>query len=377
MKSRKPRILFIATFPPPIHGSAVVSLQIKSSEIINESFRCNWVNLGTSRRMDEIGKRTIAKPFRFIRAWLQTLWLLTTRHYSLCYLAITCHGNGFLKDAPFVILCKLFRRKIVIHQHNKGMANDVDRWPYRWLLPLCYKNAKVILLSRHLYQDIEKVVPKENVVICPNGIRVQEFKSLRVQDSPDTNHVPRLLFLSNLIESKGVLVLLDALKILKDKGYSFVCDFVGGETKEIDAQRFNEEVEKRGLNELAFYRGRKYGKDKEDAFEQSDVFVLPTYYENECFPLVLLEAMQHGLPCVTTDEGGIRDIVGKDSGFTVHGQNPEELAIGTAEALEELVKSAELRIRMGETGRKRVEELFTEVVFEKRIKDILWTSINS
>ena len=47
----------------------------------------------------------------------------------------------------------------------------------------------------------------------------QEFKSLRVRDSPDTNHVPRLLFLSNLIESKGVLVLLDALKLLKDKGY--------------------------------------------------------------------------------------------------------------------------------------------------------------
>ena len=64
--------------------------------------------------------------------------------------------------------------------------------------------------------------------------------------------------------------------------------------------------------------GRKYGEEKERLFRESDIFVFPTYYDIECFPLVLLEAMQYGLPCVNTDEGGIRDIVVNDSGFTVH-----------------------------------------------------------
>lgn len=360
-------MLFVGTLPPPVHGSAVVCQQIKDSELINESFREDWVNLGTSRSMDEIGKRMLTKSFRFIEAWMRTLWLLTTRRYALCYLAITCHGVGFLKDAPFVLLCKLFRRKIVIHQHNKGMANDVDRWPYRWLLPLCYKNAKVILLSWYLYPDIEKVVPKENVVICPNGIRVQGH----TDNTEKANQVPRLLFLSNLIESKGVFVLLDALKILKDKGYSFICDFVGGETKEIDAKRFAEEVEKRELNGLAVYCGRKYREEKERAFESADIFVFPTYYDNECFPLVLLEAMQHGLPCVTTEEGGIRDIVVKDSGFTVKGSSSAELTVGTVEALEKLMASPALRSEMGKAGRKRLVELFTEEAFEERMKGIL------
>ena len=50
-----PRILFIATFPPPIHGSAVVSEQIRNSKVINEAFNGDYVNLGTSRKMDEIG----------------------------------------------------------------------------------------------------------------------------------------------------------------------------------------------------------------------------------------------------------------------------------------------------------------------------------
>ena len=365
-RNKTPRVLFIATLPPPVHGSAVVSRQIKDSKLINEAFYCDWVNLSTSRRMDEIGKKTLAKPFRLTGALCKEFWLLLTHHYDLCYLAITCHGVGFLKDAPFVLMAKLFRRKIVIHQHNKGMASDVDRWPYRWLLPLCYKNAKVILLSWYLYPDIEKVVPKENVVICPNGIKVQEFKSSGEQDSLETNHVPRLLFLSNLIESKGVFVLLDALKILKDKGYSFICDFVGGETKEIDAIRFIEEVEMRGLNGIALYLGRKYGETKEEAFEQSDVFVLPTL--NDCFPLVLLEAMAHKKPVVATNEGGIPDVV-KDgeNGLIAERKDSESLA----HCIGRLLESEELRKRMGEDGYKKLKAQFTEEMFEKRMKEIL------
>lgn len=364
-------ILFVGALPPPVHGSALVCQQIKDSKLINDSFECDWVNLSTSRRLAEIGKATIAKPFRLVGALLKELWLLMTRHYDICYLAITCHGPGFLKDAPFVLLCKLFRKRIVIHQHNKGMAADVERWPYNWLLPLCYKDAKVILLSWYLYPDIEKVVPKENVFICPNGIKVSDSDNKsRVKN--DTNSPPRLLFLSNLLESKGVLVLLDSLKILKDKGYSFICDFVGGETQDIDASRFNEEVENRGLTDSAFYLGIKYGKDKDDAFQLTDVFVLPT--GNDCFPLVLLEAMFNRLPIVSTPIGGIPDIV-------LDGENgllsKERDSYSLSHALEKLISSPELRIEMGDAGRKRLELLFTEDVFEKRLKEILWTSVNS
>ena len=374
MKEKKPHILFVGTLPPPVHGSAVVSRQIKDSGVINDAFDCDWINLGTSRAMDEIGKNTLAKPFRLLGALCKEFWFLLTRHYDLCYLAITCHGVGFLKDFPFVLMAKLFRKKIVIHQHNKGMADDVDRWPYRWLLPLCYKNAKVILLSWYLYPDVEKVVKKEDVFICPNGIKVNENHNNNENATspetrnlkPETNHVPRLLFLSNLIESKGVLVLLDALKILKDKGYSFICDFVGGETKEIDAKRFQEEVERRGLNEIAIYQGRKYGEEKEEAFEQSDVFVLPTY--NETFGLVNLEAMAHKKPVVSTNEGGIPDVI-KDgeNGLISERKNPNSLA----QCIGNLLENEELRKKMGEEGYLKLKEQFTEEQFEKNMFQIV------
>lgn len=360
MKKSKPKILFIATFPPPIHGSAMVSQQLKDSRLINEAFDGDYVNLGTSRKMEEIGKGGIwlnlKKLGRFAGALLKIFGLLLTHRYSLCYCAITCHGSGFLKDAPFVLLCKLFGRKIVIHQHNKGMANDVDRPLYCWLLPMVYRNAKVILLSWHLYPDIERVVRKEDVLICPNGIK----PTVDPNFERPTNKIPHILFLSNLLVDKGVLVLLDALKILKDKGYSFVCDFVGSETKDIDAARFAREVEMRGLNRIAVYRGRKIGQEKDECFKQADAFVLPSF--NEAFPLVNLEAMEYKLPIVSTNVGGILDEVKDgDNGYIVEPKNTNALA----DAICKLIGDAQLRKKMGDKAYRLFRDSFTEENFEK------------
>ena len=90
--------------------------------------------------------------------------------------------------------------------------------------------------------------------ICPNGIPSlckEEMEARR------NNVIPHLLFLSNLLISKGVIVLLDALKILKEKEYTFGCQFLGGETAEINAVQFFDEVYKRELCDLVTYVGRK------------------------------------------------------------------------------------------------------------------------
>lgn len=364
----KLRILFVATFPPPIHGSAMVSQQIKDSNLINEAFDGDYVNLGTSRKMEEIGKGGIwlnlKKLGRFAGSFLKTFGLLLTHRYDLCYCAITCHGSGFLKDAPFVLLCKMFGRKIVIHQHNKGMAKDVDRPVYRWLLPMVYRHAKVILLSWHLYPDIEKVVDRKDVLVCPNGIKPTVDPNFK----RELNAVPHILFLSNLLIDKGVLVLLDALKILKDKGYSFVCDFVGSETKDIDAVRFANEVERRGLNSIAVYHGRKYGTEKDAYFKQADTFVLPSFYNNEAFPLVNIEAMEYKLPIVSTNVGGIPDEVKDgDSGFVVEPKDTNALA----DAICKLIGDAQLRRKMGDKAYALFRDNFTQEHFEESFVDAL------
>ena len=376
MKKQKctPRILLITPLPPPVHGSAMVSQYIKDSQLVQGEFECDFVNLSTSRRMDEIGKGGVKKLLRFIGAYFAVFFKLLCRHYDLCYLAITCHGMGFLKDAPFVLLCKLFRRRVVIHQHNKGMSRYVDKQPYKWLLPLVYRNTSVVLLSWYLYPDIEKVVSREQVLICPNGIpalnedvtpsaSLVPLKEGQCSTHCTNKEVPRLLFLSNLIPSKGVYVLLDACKILRERNLQFVCDFVGGETKEINRATFEAAVKVRGLDDVVYYHGPKYGEEKECYWQNANIFVFPTFYYNECFPLVLLEAMQWGLPLVSSDEGGIPDVVKNgENGFVCERKDPNSLAV----ALEKLIKDSNLRRRMGERGYQRYKEHYTLEAFERK-----------
>lgn len=81
--------------------------------------------------------------------------------------------------------------------------------------------------------------------------------------------------------SKGVTVLLDALKILKEKEYTFVCQFVGGETSEMGAVQFSEEVDKRNLNDRVAYVGRKVGEEKEAFLDrQMSLFFQPIIIMN-------------------------------------------------------------------------------------------------
>lgn len=332
----------------------------------------DFVNLSTSRKIEEIQKKSLwlyfIKFWRFVGTFLKVFWHLCTYKYDLCYLAITCYGTPFLKDYPFVMLCKLFHRPILIHQHNKGMSQYVDKWPYRWMLPRAYKETKVILLSQFLYPDIQRIVFEDQILLCPNGLT----NNSSIKDIPSKDIVPHLLFLSNLIESKGIFILLEACKNLREKGFNFICDFVGSSTKFINEEVFDKKVENLNLKGVAFYHGAKYGKEKNLFWIQSSIFILPTF--DDCFPLVILEAMQQHLPVVTTNEGGIPDIViDGETGYICPTKDVEALT----NAIEKLLKDPVLCQHMGEAGYTRYLEHFTIECFERQMVQCLHKAINS
>lgn len=362
----KPHILFILHLPPPVHGAAMVGKYIKDSELINSEFDCRYVNLATAANLEDIGKVGLKKLFSFLRLLREIKRQVKRFKPSLVYITPNAKGGAFYKDFVVVEMLKAMGCQVVAHYHNKGVATSQGRWLDNCLYRRFFTGIKVILLAEVLYHDVEKYVSNENAFVCPNGIPDIQTQGMISSSERENGGVPRLLFLSNLIISKGVLVLLDALRIVKEKGYSVVCDFVGGETAELDGERFQEEVAKRQLQDVAVYHGRKYGEEKEGFWNKTDLFVFPTY--SDCFPLVLIEAMQHGLPCISTQEGAIPDIVQDGiTGFVVERQSPE----ATADAICKLLDSAELRKRMGTVGRQRYEQSFTLQAFERRMCDIL------
>ncbi|GAA6530413.1 glycosyl transferase [Segatella asaccharophila] len=338
---------------------------IHDSRLINESFDCHYINLTTARNLEDIGRLSARK----IKDFFCLLWTIrkTVKAFqpNLVYVTPNAGGGAFYKDIIVVEMLKSLGCKIILHYHNKGVARCQNRLLDNCLYRIFFSHVKVILLADVLYQDVCKYVKKKNVWICPNGTPdIDAGKSFLQRYTG----IPHLLFLSNLLVSKGIFVLLDACKILKDQGITFMCDIVGGATEDLSEKRLKQEINSRGLEKFAGYHGKKYGKDKDAFLRNANIFVFPSYYLNECFPLVLLEAMQYHLICISTDEGGIPEIIddGK-TGYIVEKRNPKVLANKIAYCLQHPEECK----AMGDAGYEKYLQQFTLEKFECRMKEIL------
>jgi len=366
MTNNKLKVLFILHLPPPVHGASMVGQLIKNSPSVNNAFDADYVNLSISKNLSEIEKYGIPKFFRLLKLQFKVLYLLLKKRYDLCYITLTVSGPSFYKDLFIVVLLKLFGRKVIYHFHNKGVEDASRFWINRVLYRYTFNNTKSILLSSHLYLDIKRYVDEKDVYYCPNGIPLNPF--LNDHKAHENNaDVCRLLFFSNMMKQKGVYVLLEACKILKDSNTKFECHFVGA-WSDITESDFKQEVEKYGLQNYVFAHGGRYGSDKGEFFSNSDIFIFPTYYHNETFGLVNLEAMQFSLPVISTTEGGISEVVSDNvTGFLVKQKD----AAALSEKIKKLIDDPELRHKMGEAGNKRYFENFTIEHFEGRLIGIL------
>ncbi len=364
----KPKILFIMHMPPPVHGASMVGKYIHDSELVNTEFECMYLNPTTARSLDDVNKFRFGKVFDVFKLRKRIKSAVREFNPDLVYFTANAAGMSFYKDFIIVKALKGLGCKVVVHYHNKGVATRQDRWLDNLLYERFFKDLKVVMLAENLYADIKKYVKYEDVQICGNGI--PDAHVCHQKSTPHDNTIS-LLYLSNMMKEKGVWVLLDACAELKKRGISFLCNFVGG-WKDISAEDFKICVDRLGIGDCVSAHGAKYGDEKLPFFAYSDVMVFPTFYHNECFPLVLLEGMMHGLACVSTDEAGIPGIIDG-----IETPNPTGVlvtkkdAIALADAIEVLATDPELCRRMGTNGREKYEREFTLSAFEKRFVNCL------
>lgn len=365
------KILFVLHLPPPVHGASVVGKCIHDSMLVNKSFDCHYVNLTTATSLEDIGKGGLGKLWAFCKKLWEIKRAIKKVKPDAVYITPNSAGGPFYKDFVVTELCKWWSgKKVILHFHNKGVSTRQEKWLDDKLYKCFFKNVEVILLGKPLYEDVRKYVVENQIHYCANGISSSNTAERLVKPQ---NTIPHILFLSNLLVSKGILDLLDSLVILKGRGIAFVCDIIGGETAELNSQKLNHEIEARGLADTTFYHGRKYGKEKDEYLLKSDIFCFPTYYHNECFPLVLLEAMQCGIPCISTNEGAISCIIDDNiTGMLVKKQNIVQLA----DKLEMLLTNEPFRLQMGMAGREKFEHGFSLECFEQRFVSVIKECLN-
>jgi glycosyltransferase involved in cell wall biosynthesis len=167
--------------------------------------------------------------------------------------------------------------------------------------------------------------------------------------------VVRVLYLANMIRTKGAL---DVLRACKRIGAGQAIEFVfAGAWREADFRVEIEEFIEQNPGLPITWLGQVTGLEKARVFGGADLFVFPTYYPPEGHPWVIVEAMAAGLPVISTDQGAIRESVEDGgTGYIVEKRNPEHLAA----KIRSLANDSDLRARMGAAGRSRYLAEFTE-----------------
>ena len=362
------KVLCIMQLPPPIHGASLMNSYLSKSKVINDSFNVQVVNLQFASLLKDLKKFSFLKVFKSIYYAGAIFYKVIKYRPHLVYFTISPSGYAFYRDAVYVLILKLFGSKILFHLHGKGIKKETERSSLkRKLYKFVFKNTSVICLANNLTEDIKPVYTAVPYVI-PCGIPIHPKSNQKTHKS---ENIIQILFLANYIENKGILKLIDAVKILKDQEFIFNVRLVGAPT-DLSVEAIENYVRVRDLENCVQVVGPRYDEEKYNEFLTADIFVFPTFYSNEAFPLVNLEAMQFSLPVISTDEGGISEAVINDvTGFVIEPRNTQELA----DKLSLLIKDKNLREEMGIKGKDRFFKHYTLQHFEENIKNVFDTII--
>jgi len=239
---------------------------------------------------------------------------------------------GFVKDCPLLLLGRWRKKRMVNHLHGANFKSFYHQSGLlKPLIRYCYQkvNTSIVLLEemQHEYEDF----PAMKVKVIGNCYE----KLFDLQNEAKFQKHYRIVFLSGLRKSKGILEFLDACeKILPHNPTINICiaglpcndDFMG--KKEISAL-FSRKYEtlKKQYPDKIHYLGEIIGQEKVELLYGSDIFVLPSWHPSEACPVSILEAMRAGNAIVSTNHNFLPAIVKPENGILVSPQSNNEIAV--------------------------------------------------
>jgi glycosyltransferase involved in cell wall biosynthesis len=186
-----------------------------------------------------------------------------------------------------------------------------------------------------------------------NGIDLEHFPILLL---PRANSETRIVSVGRLVTFKGFEQLIDVCAELDRRGLDFTCEIIGdGPLRE----NLQEKIDKLSLSSRVTLLGSLSQGGVFEKLQAGDIFALPSITDrqgaSDVFPTVIMEAMSAARPVVSTRLAGIPElVVNEETGFLVRPGDTMALV----EALEQLIRNPELRLRYGRAGRMRIEQHF-------------------
>lgn len=209
-----------------------------------------------------------------------------------------------------------------------------------------------ITVSNHSAEELSSYrddISTKDFNIIPNGVDTKTF-------SPDNRDIDnkkiRLLFVGRFAARKGIFDLLDVFKKISKKRDDVELYLIGRGKLNVK------------IKNVTILSGLPFDRLVQE-YANADIFVLPSYYEGQ--GIVLLEAMASGLPCISTEVGGVPEtVINKKNGILLKPGDKATLE----KTLLDLVEDEQLRKKYGNNGRKRMIKHYDWDIIAKKTERV-------
>jgi glycosyltransferase involved in cell wall biosynthesis len=237
------------------------------------------------------------------------------------------------------------------------------------------RSAFVRCISEDGRREVLRIVGEQlqhKVKVLHMGVRLPDSP---LEKSCLTQQVFVIACPANLVPKKGHRFLIEAYALLRERGVrNFKCLIIGDGPLETELRR---QVRELGLEEVVKFMGRLPHSDLLRMYERGEVdaVVLPSIVtedgEKEGIPVALMEAMAYGIPVISTQTGGIPELLEGGAGVLV----PQGSSQALADAMTELIQNENIRAKLAQFGRAKVEAEFDLILNTKLLLQLMMKSM--
>jgi glycosyltransferase involved in cell wall biosynthesis len=365
------KILLVGPMPKEkkVTGASI-AFETLVKELESRNHNISVIDIG-SNESEKIGVLTIDRILPSISALLKAFILILQK--QSVYLTLSSSRFGFLRNMPLIWWAWLFNKHIILHLHGGGYLEFYKAQSYfirRIIVSTLTRSNYIIVLGEILKSQFSFAKNLESKLrIVPNSLsKEMNISEVTIKNLPTEKQPLHLLFLSNLIPSKGYLTVLDAcIYLIEERNLNIVCNFCGiflqttadssnQKSPDLQKQEFLERIASRDLNSRIVYHGTVGGKVKYEMLRQAHLLLLPTYYPWEGQPISIIEALAFATPVISTHHKGIPEqVIDGYNGYLVPSETPHAIVNAVLQA----IKSQETYNLLSQNALTHFKENFT------------------
>jgi glycosyltransferase involved in cell wall biosynthesis len=300
---------------------------------------------------------SVPPVFRIVYSLLAIfLFVMMLKPFQLFHLHSAADGS-FYRKSIYTLICKFFKKKVIFHIHGSSFEDFHNKNKFNaWLIKRTLNWVDgIVVLSKQMQGLVLSYCSNTNIWILPNPVKMPDEKELESQRRKQ-NKI-QLLFMGEIGQRKGIYDLVTAISMLPVEIRSKVILHICGNN---ELHKLTTYIRSKNVADECMVHGWIDGERKKSFLANADIYILPSYHEG--LPVSILEAMAYELPVISTNVGGIPEVVlHNQNGFIISPGSVNELA----QSIEKLVTDHELRIAFGQKSKSLVSKHDVQLVSDK------------